>query len=308
MGRKKTLKKKSISEYAASRIPNGAVIQFVFYEDFDNDGVKEAIIGFSRFSPFPPDSAILLIKCQGEEYKHTWMPLTENVPLSDLTGLIDNAAAADTDGDGVPELILSRSFNNEHEIEVIVYDWKGDGFSPAWRSSEVYYHGSMEVDDIDNDGISEIIIEYGVETENELLEVSDSCYHVRAGFACKWDGTAYNCSDYRVRAPYISFNAAVDFLMAVWMRDYDKAYEMVVLPGFLGLQGLDDSELPAFRNHLEKKVHPALSRNLEKGKLVPAEPSDTCCQFYGSEDTFSVELVRVKGRMMVSSLNIIKII
>jgi len=308
MGRKRTWKKKSMTEFASSRIPAGAVIQFIFYEDFDNDGVKEAIIGFSRFSPFPPDSAILLIKRQEEEFSHIWLPLTDNTSLPDQTGIIDNAAAADTDNDGIPELIVSRTLNNEYEIEVTVYDWNGDSFSPAWRSSEIFYHGSMEVDDTDNDGIPEIIIEYGVETENELIEVSDSCYHVRSGCSYKWDGASYIRSEYKVRMPYISFNAAADFLLAVWARDFEKAYEKVVLPGFLGLDGLDDSSLAAFKYHLEKKVLPVMVRNLEKGKLVPAEPGDTCCQFYGAADTFSVDLERVKGRMMVCGLNIIKIV
>jgi hypothetical protein len=108
--------------------------------------------------------------------------------------------------------------------------------------------------------------------------------------------------------PYISFNTAVDFLTAVWASDYEKAYEKVVLPGFMGLEGLDDSSPSAFRSHIEKKLLPVIARNLEKGKLVPAEPSDTCCQFYGTADTFSIELVRVDGRIMVCGLNIIKII
>lgn len=308
MGRKKNRKRKSMSEFASSRIPSGAVIQFVFCEDFDNDGIREAVIGFSRFSPFPPDSAILFIKRQGEEFMHSWLPLADNIHLPGQTGIIDNAAVADTDSDGTSELIVSRALDSEHEIEVTVYDWNGESFSPAWRSNEFFYHGSMEVDDTDNDGIPEIIVEYGVENENELIEVSDSCYHVRAGCSYKWDGASYIRSGYKVRMPYISFNAAADFLQAVWARDFEKAYEKVVLPGFLGLEGLDNSGLEAFKNHLEKKVLPVIGKNLEKGKLVPAEPGDTCCQFYGATDTFSIDLVRVNGRMMVCGLNIIKII
>jgi hypothetical protein len=308
MARKRTRKKKSMSEFALSRIPSSAVIQFIFYEDFDNDGIKEAIIGFSRFSPFPPDSAILLIKRQEEEFKHIWLPLTDNPALPDQTGILDNAAAADTDNDGTPELIVSRALNSEHEIEVTVYDWNGDSFAPAWRSSEVFYHGSMEVDVTENGDIPGIIVEYGVKMENDLIEVNDSSYHVRAACSYKWDGASYIRSGYNVRAPYVSFNAAADFLLAVWTGDFDKAYGSVVLPGFLGLEGLDDSSPAAFKSHLEKKVLPVIGRNLEKGRLVPAEPSDTCCQFYGAEDTFSVELVRENGRVKVYSLNIIKII
>ncbi|HEX2944855.1 MAG TPA: VCBS repeat-containing protein [Clostridia bacterium] len=308
MGRKRTLKKKSMSEYASSYIPSGAIIQFIFYEDFDNDGIKEAIIGFSRFSPFPPDSAILLIKSQDGEFRHIWVPMSDNAALPDQSGIIDSAAAADTDNDGIPELIVSRTLDNEHEIEVIVYDWTGDSIAPVWRSGETFYHGSMEVDDTDSDGISEIIIEYGVETENELFEVNESCYHVRAGYSFKWDGACYARKEYKVRMPYISFNTAADFLNAIWAGDFEKAYEKVVFPGFLGLDGLNDSSPSAFKSYLEKKVVPVIVRNLEKGKLVPAEPSDTCCQFYGAADTFSIELVRVNGRIMVSGLNIIKII
>jgi hypothetical protein len=81
---------------------------------------------------------------------------------------------------------------------------------------------------------------------------------------------------------------------------------MVMIPPFSGLRGLDDSSLPAFKEYIGKNVMPALSRNIEKGKLVPAEPYDTCCHFSGPEDDFTVELSKTGSGVKISGLLISK--
>jgi hypothetical protein len=176
----------------------------------------------------------------------------------------------------------------------------------AWHSEKDFYHGSMEVCDIDGDGTAEIIIESGTHAGNEIIAMEDTCYHVRNGCACKWNGQDYVESVHPVRMPYESYNTAVDFIRALWLKNYRSAFEMVVMPGFLGLTGLDDSSYAAFRNYIARKVRPVLSRNLSAGKLIPSEPYDTCCQFSGPGDCFTIELVRVKSVMKVYSLEITK--
>lgn len=304
MGRKKTKKKRRLSEYTSAQLPAGSVIQFVYYEDFDNDGQKEAVIGITWFSPFPPDSAVILVKEKEDSFDHSWIQFSDHA--SAACGIIDNAAAADTDGDGVPELVVSRVLSHEQDIDILVFDWPDKDALKVWHSGRTFFHGSMELNDIDADGINEILIECGTQTGEEIIALKESFYHVREGFAYKWDGAGYTPKMNQVRTPYVSYNTAVGFLKAIWMHDYDSAYDMVVLPGFLGLSGLDDSSPEAFKSYIGKNVLPYLMRNLSKGKLIPAEPFDTCCKFMGAEDCFTIELVCEKDRIQILNLIISK--
>lgn len=304
MAKKKTERKRRLSEYTTAQLPAGSVIQFVYYEDFDNDGQKEAVIGITRFSPFPPDSAVILVKEKEGSFDHSWIHFSDHACAA--CGIIDNAAAADTDGDGVPELVVSRVLSHEQEIDISVLDWPETDSLKIWHSGRTFFHGSMELNDIDADGISEILVESGTQTAEEIIALKESFYHVREGFAYKWDGEGYTPKANQVRMPYVSYNTAVSFLKAIWQQDYDSAYDMVVLPGFLGLSGLDDSSPEAFRSYIGKNVLPHLMRNLSKGRLIPAEPFDTCCKFMGAEDCFTIELVSEKNRIQIFSLIITK--
>ena len=113
----------------------------------------------------------------------------------------------------------------------------------------------------------------------------------------------YEEREYPVRMPYESYNIAVDFLRTIWLKDYQKEYDMVVMLGFLGLTSLDNASLEAFRSHVVRKVRPVMVRNLTAAKLIPSEPYDTYCQFLGTDACFTVELVRIKDRMKVYSLD-----
>ncbi len=297
---------KTLSKYAEAQIPQGAVIDFVFYEDFNADGLKEAAIGITRFTPFPPDSAVLLIHRSVDGMVHNWLSASEGTSAAEHPGTHDNADVADMDADGRPELVLSLAHGQEHCTSVYIFDWNEDGVHLAWRSEKSFYHGSMEVNDIDGDGMPEIIVESGTQTGCEVISMKEASYHVRESCIYKWDGRDYTKHAYRVHMPYESYNLAVCFINALWAKDYGSAFEMVVMPGFLGLDGLDDSSMTAFKSYISRKVRPVLARNLSKGKLVPAEPYDTCCQFAGAEDYFVVELVRVNGVIKVYSLQITK--
>lgn len=304
MEKKNTGKKQRLSEYVMGQLPAGAVVEFVFCGDLDNDGQQEAVVGITRFLPFPPDSAVMVIKKRQSGIDHGWVSFPDTAVRP--CGVFDNAAMADIDGDGMPELVVSRVLSHEHDIDILVFDWNGNGLQPAWHSGEKFFHGSMEVDDIDGDGISEIIVEYGTHSGDEVIATKEACYHVREGYAYKWDGHDYVAVTHQVRAPYISYNMAVGFLRAIWLRDYAGACRMAAMPCFLGLTGLDDCSVKAFKSHVDKKVLPALVRNISRSKLIPSEPYDTCCQFTGPEDRFTVEFVRMQKKMMVSSLTVTK--
>lgn len=296
-----------LSEYITSQLPEGAVVDFIFYEDFDGDGEKEAVIGVTRFAPFPPDSAVLIVKAEKNgDIAHDWFMFRESPHGFEQAGVIDSAASADTDGDGLKEVVISRVFGHKHEIDITVIDWEGAAPHQVWHSGQAYFHGSLQVADTDGDGIAEIVVEFGTQDGHEVISAEEACYHVRESKVYKWDGKSYCAYPRNVDMPYASFNTAVRFLKAVWKRDYEKAYSMVLIPPFSGLDGLDDPSLPAFKNYISRKVMPALSRNIEKGKLVPAEPYDTCCHFSGPEDDFTVELSRTGSGVKISGLMISK--
>jgi len=296
-----------LSEYITSQLPEGAVVDFIFYEDFDGDGDKEAVIGVTRFAPFPPDSAVMIVKAgKNGEIGHDWFMFRESPPGCELPGVIDSAAAADTDGDGLKEAVISRVFGHRHEIDISVIDWEGSVPHQAWYSGRTFFHGSLEVADTDGDGTAEIVVEFGTQDGHEVISAEEACYHVRESMVYKWNGKSYGARPRSVEMPYASFNTAVRFLTAIWKRDYEKAYSMVMIPPFSGLDGLDDSSLPAFKDYIIKKVMPALSRNIEKGKLLPAEPYDTCCHFSGPEDDFTVELAKTGDGVKISGIVITK--
>ncbi|NLK88080.1 MAG: hypothetical protein GX279_11415 [Clostridiaceae bacterium] len=302
---KDTIKKGKMSEYILSQFPDGAMTDFIFYEDFDNDTQKEAVIGITRFSPFPPDSALLIVnKDSGGEFGHVWFPLQDETVSSTQGCVFDNAAVADIDGDGVPELVVSRVLSNEHDIDILVFDLADRTPCPVWKSERTFFHGSMEVYDTDGDGISEIVAECGTREGSDVISMDEGCYRVREGHVYKWDGAGFRSGPYEVGMPYVSYNTAVEFLRAIWGRDYKRAYEMVVMPSFLGLAGLDDSRPQAFKSHIERSILPLLARNLDSGKLIPAEPYDTCCRFSGMKDDFTIELIKTDLGVKVSGFAI----
>jgi len=295
----------SFSEYVAKRVPRGAVIDYIFFEDFDGDGEKEAVIGYTQFSPFPPESSVIFIKRQQTGYTHLILTDDRDIDFSEY-GIFDQASAADTDGDGVPELVISLAVGSEHYITLLVFDWLEGIPRLTLRTEESFYHGSLEVSDHDEDGIYEMVVESSSMEGNEILELDEACFHVRESCCYKWDGQNYVKWPYQVRMPYQSYNMAVEFLMTLWKQEYKRAYKMVRMPAIMGLDGLDDSSLPAFKRYIERNIRPVLVRNLLKKKLVPAEPYDAYCMFYGDEADITVELVKEKSLLKVQSLNVYK--
>ena len=296
---------RGLSGYAHKQIPEGAAIDYIFYEDFNGDEIKEAIIGFTQFAPFPPESSAVFIKPAESGYESTRLVIDESFIGTD-NGIYDCAAAADTDGDGKPELVLALAAGNGHYITVFVFDWEEGEPRLAWRSGDGFFHGSVEICDPDGDGVYEIVVEEGNRRGDEILELNESCYHVRESFIYKWDGKSYIRNAFQVRMPYLSYNTAVEFLLGLWKQEYRRIYEMAVLPGFMGLEGLDGSSFAAFKKFIERDIRPELMRNLSKGKLKPAEPFDAYCLFSGVEDDFTVELTRDKGIMKVQAISIYK--
>jgi hypothetical protein len=306
MDKGKKSRKKSgcrMSGYIRRHIPEGAVIDFIFQEDFDRDGQMEAVVGYTEFSPFPPESSIIYFKQLDDDYKYTELLSNKSQIIFSDSGIYDNAAVVDLNGDGIPELMLALASGNGHYITLFIFDWIDGTPCLSWNSEECFYHGSAEVSDMDGDGLCGILVESGTQQGQEVIALSEACYHVREGCLFKWNGTDYIKYSSKVRMPYMSYNTAVDFLLGLWKNDYNKTYSMVMMPGFMGLEGLDDSSLNAFKKYVIKNINPVLMRNLSKGKLIPAEPYDSYCLFNGSEDDIIIELVKDKGAIKVQTFN-----
>jgi hypothetical protein len=109
-------------------------------------------------------------------------------------GIFDNAAAVDTDNDGHPELVLSLSQGNGQYISLNIFDWINGVPVSVWKSEEPCYHGSMEVADVDNDGVFEIIADSGTMEGKEILAFEEAGYHKRKSCCYKWDGNNYKGS------------------------------------------------------------------------------------------------------------------
>lgn len=302
---RKTKNGQGMTGYLKRLIPSKAIIDFVFKEDFDGDGLPEAVVGYTELVPFPPETTIVWLKTEGTELKHVVL-LPEGERNETHGGIFDNAAAVDTDNDGLPELVLSLSSGNGHHITVNIFDWPKSEPVLIWKSGEPCYHGSMYVADTDNDGTYEIITDSGTMEGREILAYEEAGYHMRKSCRYKWDGSSYTGSSHEVRAPYLSYNKAVLFLQYLWQQEYKKAYEMVIMPGFVGISGLDDSSLNEFKKFVNKHIRPVLRRNLSKGRLVPSEPYENFCLFSGCHDDISVELANKNGIIFIQSLGIHK--
>jgi hypothetical protein len=292
--------------YLKKLIPSGAIIDFVFYEDFDGDDVKEAVVGFTEFIPFPPESSVVYLKNTNNELKHIELLSSLLSEESINYGIFDNVAIADLDNDEYPEIVLSLATGNGHYISLYVFDCLNGKPRLVWKSDEPFLHGSMEVLEKDNEGLIRIIADSGTYEGKELIGLDEANYHVRKSCCFCWNGSTFDASEHQVRMPYRSYNTAVAFMMHLLKHEYKKAYEMVLMPGFMGLKGLDDCSLEAFRKYVCKNIMPVLQRNLAKKKLIPSEPYDDFCLFCGVYEDIAVEFVNKGGQLLIQCVNIYK--
>ena len=98
---KKKKNRPGMAGYLKRLIPSKAIIDFVFKEDFDGDGLEEAVVGYTELIPFPPETSVVWVKSEGTEFKHALL-LPEHDGREVHAGIFDNAAAVDTDNDGLP--------------------------------------------------------------------------------------------------------------------------------------------------------------------------------------------------------------
>ncbi|MBN2490520.1 MAG: VCBS repeat-containing protein [Planctomycetes bacterium] len=79
---------------------------------------------------------------------------------SDKTGVSTGGTFADINGDGWPDLVIANG-NDILRQPVVVYLNRGDGTfptSPDWTSSDIDYHGHLDVGDVNGDGWPDVAV------------------------------------------------------------------------------------------------------------------------------------------------------
>jgi hypothetical protein len=298
-------RRKNLSSYIKRQIPNDASIEYILSGDFNNDGADEAVVVLSLYFPYPPVPMLIYVWVdeKSQEYKHQTVYLADKSEDAEYC-ILDNLISADVDGDGVAEIVFTMAETGNTYVKIYIIDWIDGEPCLVWQSKQGLPHGCIDVSDTDNDGIYEIISEWSTARGAEIISFEDACYHIRESCCYKWEDGTFACKPWQVRSPYGSYNMCVNFLAAIFNQKYEEIYRQVIVPGFLGLNGLDDCSLKSFVKHMETNVRPILLKNLSKGKLLPSEPFEDYCFFSGPFNNFILELAKKDGVYKVQRMSI----
>ena len=297
----------NIAQYIRKLVPQLAEINFLYQEDFDGDGQNEIIIGYTNQEHFPPISSVIIIKYNGEKLKHQCILTNTNNPDSlydesaGIEGIIDCGFVADTNGDGKSELIIALISGNGHFLTPYIFHWVNKAPTLIWNEKKAFYHGSLDVRDFDLDGIFETVIEESIWYGDDMFSLAEASPHMRLAYIYKWDGKTYRKKPFQPRdTNRIGHNISLEFLVNIAQGKYNKAYKLIQLPYFLGLDGLDNNSLEAFKEYVDKNILPLLSKNLQQGLLTPV---DWGC-FQGKEHDFIFQWFNDKGCIKIHSITI----
>lgn len=293
----------SILEYVRNIVPETALIQYVFYEDFNGDGENEAIVVYSTYAESGINTCVFYAEWIKDSYKHRWLvpgETTENYGNHSIS----DAYAVDLTGDGRTELVLV--FVKATTTYLNIYHWI-QGAPKLTFVSDEFYHGLVEVIDEDRDGACEIILqEETVGEEQQIISSGGYLPHVCESHIFKWNGKTYSRSSYPVEEKNsAAYNTAAKFFLSIWKGDYETAYNLAYLPAFLGVEYLSQNTWEAFRAFVDQNIKPVLMENLELGLLeIGPYPSFYNTSFQGQRHDFRFNFVKEKRLIKVSAVTI----
>lgn len=108
----------------------------------------------------PIASAILLVTAASVAFSQTIFSATPNWVSTDVAGYATGGALADINGDGWPDFVVSNG-NDMARQRIAVYYNDGAGHfpgSPSWQSTDIGYHGHLDVADVNGDGWPDVAV------------------------------------------------------------------------------------------------------------------------------------------------------
>jgi len=118
--------------------------------DIDNDGREELIVG----------SGVSLGDIGGEGYIRVFDLETKELEWKspDLKGCVEGLRVVDLDGDGILEIVVSNGYRYR-EGYCYIFHFDGNKYVRLWKSSNIGPKAyGLDVQDIDDDGVMEIVI------------------------------------------------------------------------------------------------------------------------------------------------------
>lgn len=191
--------------------------------DLTNDGVNELVIDFI---------AIDVFGCKNEKFENL-ITLTPDMELGKVLSL------EDINANGVNDLVLAMQFNGFHYYGIYVLEWNNDRFESLisnWRFDSyenrlisfggAYLLGESElfVQDINDDGFQELIIDGGIPTYLGGSSGGDGPWRPQK-VIYMWNGEYFAWYSQEYSPPNFRFEAIQDGDIQTFRGDYVKALQ-----------------------------------------------------------------------------------
>ncbi|MNI04324.1 FG-GAP repeat protein [compost metagenome] len=138
----------------------------IIEQDLNGDTKPEAIV-FFRKEPESYEFGYMILEQSVKDSQVSWKRVfEEHVPSRD----IDFVKFVDLAGDGNPKLVTGWSGGNRDKNEIHVTAWAADG---GYQSLTPLTYSAAAIDDLDNDGIAEIVV---MQRDEVKREASASLY------------------------------------------------------------------------------------------------------------------------------------
>lgn len=173
-----------------------------FLQDVTNDGVSEFMFASAIFG------------CNNGKYK---ILLWFDPNVTGGTPTIEQIH--DGNHNGIPEVIINTNTGNHGGRWYRIYEWLGNSFRSVLHEFFTNADGEWEFQDLNNDGIQELIVTEGVEASPLSTQIqSRNAYRYY-----QWNGTIYAQYYYQFDYPIYRFQAIQDGDFEVTQRQYDQA-------------------------------------------------------------------------------------